>query len=91
MNENVINSLFGCFDRLRNNNSLVFKDLLVKENSFASPTRYFFFFFFFFFCFFLFFLRASLRKLVNYFSVIDQNNQINSILPAFDIRICFKT
>ena len=48
MNENVINSLFVCFDRLR----------------ITSLTR---------------FLRASLRTLVNYFSIIDQNKQINSI------------
>ena len=63
MNENVINSLFVCFDRLRRNNSRVFQGFRVKV-SFASLTR---------------FLRASLRTLVNYFSVIDQNKQINSI------------
>ena len=60
MDKNVINSSFGCFDRLRRNNSLVFEGLLVK-NLFASLT-----------CF----LRASLKTLVNYFSVINQNNQI---------------
>ena len=32
MTENVINSLFGCFDRLRRNNSLVFSGLLVKKS-----------------------------------------------------------
>ena len=31
MDENVINSLFGCFDRLQRNNSLVFLGLLVKK------------------------------------------------------------
>ena len=36
----------------------------VLKNSFASLTR---------------FLRASLRTKVNYFPVIDQNKQINSI------------
>ena len=56
MDENVINSLFGCFRVLR----IVCK----KKNSFASLTRS---------------LRASLRTLVNYFSVIDPNNQLNSI------------
>ena len=63
MNENVINSLFGCFDQLRRNNSLVFYGFRVKH-SFALLTR---------------FLRASLRTLVNDFTVIDQNKQINSI------------
>ena len=43
----------------------MFQGLLVK-NSFASLIR---------------FLRASLRTLVNYFSVIDPNNQINSMYP----------
>ena len=47
MDGNVIKSLFGCFDRLQRNNSLVFYGLL--------------------------------RTLVDYFSVINQNNQINSI------------
>ena len=41
MDENVIINLFGCFDRLRKNNSLVFLGLLVK-NSFASLTRFFY-------------------------------------------------
>ena len=62
MNENVMNSLFGGFDRLRRNNSRVFLGFRVK-NLFASLTRV---------------LCASLRTLVNYFSVIDQN-KINSI------------
>ena len=61
MNENIINSLFGCFDRLQRNNARVFFRV---KSLFASLTR---------------FLRASLRILVNYFSVIDQNKQINSI------------
>ena len=31
MNENVINSLFCCFDQLQKNNSLMFYGLLVKK------------------------------------------------------------
>ena len=55
MDENVINSLFGCFDRLLR---FACKNLVRFAHSF---------------------LRASLRIQVNYFSVIDQNNQINTI------------
>ena len=46
MVENVINSLFGYFDRLRRNNSLVFNGLREKKkkkNSFASLTLFFFY------------------------------------------------
>ena len=63
MDENEINSLFSCFDQLRRNNSPRVLRFACK-NLFASLTR---------------FLHASLRTLVNYFSLIDPNNQINSI------------
>ena len=72
MNENVINSLFGCFDWLRRNNSRVFYGFRVK-NLFASLTH---------------FLRASLRTLVNYFSVIDQKKP-NKLYPMNIHNICF--
>ena len=62
MDENIINSLFGCFHRLRRNNSLVFLGLLVKKTRSLRS---------------LVFLRANLRTLVNYFSVIDKKNPNN--------------